>query len=68
MPLAFDHHEARRLRLERDITVADAAEALGITRQGLAKIEAGTSEPRASTAFALAELLGVEARELWVAS
>lgn len=54
----------KQARRESGQTQAAVAAAAGISRHGLLKIEAGRSDPRASTLRALAKALGVAASEL----
>ena len=54
----------RRLRMERKLSQAALARLAGLSKQGVQLVEAGSSEPRTSTALALAKALKVPLADL----
>lgn len=60
MPKAkVDRKLIRRLREERDWTLAQAAAAMGVSRQGLDYIERGMTQPSMRTLLALSRVYAV---------
>lgn len=53
-----------QLRREKGLTQEDMARLLNISLRGYVKIEKGLSEPRILTALRIAEILGVDPREI----
>ena len=62
----YDREALRRLRLERQLKVAEIAETAGITRQNVASIERGHTEPKVTTLALLATALDVPLTEFFV--
>jgi len=56
---------ARRLRRQRGLSQAELAEAVGVSRQAIAGIEAGAFEPSLAVALRLARFFGVSVEELF---
>jgi putative transcriptional regulator len=67
LPIA---NQIRRLRFEAgEMTQSQLAEAIGMTRQTVAAIEAGKYSPSLEAAFRIAHVFGVEIGEVfqWIA-
>jgi transcriptional regulator with XRE-family HTH domain len=62
--LPADVPPLRQLRRLRGWTQAQLAEAAGVTRVTIQKLERGVREPRPSTMVAVARALGVEIRQV----
>lgn len=56
--------ELRRLRQAQGLSQEELAEAIGVDRTTIAKLEAGGRRPRRKTARVLAQVLGVTLAEL----
>jgi transcriptional regulator with XRE-family HTH domain len=52
-------------RINRGLSLAEAAKQMGIPPYTLHRVEAGTNVPRPSTAFAIASFYGVTVTDLW---
>jgi DNA-binding XRE family transcriptional regulator len=52
-------------RFATGFTQAQIGAHVGVTREHVARLEAGTRHPRETTAIAIAELLGVRVEDLW---
>ena len=68
LPIA---NQIRRLRFEHsEMTQSDLAEAIGVTRQTIAAIEAGKYGPSLEAAFRIAHVFGVSLEDVfqWGAS
>lgn len=55
------HEKLRATRIDRDLSQADVAAALGTTKQQVSKYETGVQEMTASRLAAVCRLLGVSA-------
>lgn len=63
LPIA---NQIRRLRFEAgEMTQADLAERIGMTRQTVAAIEAGKYGPSLEAAFRIAQVFGVKLEEVF---
>ena len=49
----------RRYRQRKGLSVGQAAEAIGVTRQTLHQLESGTARPNSTTIAAIASALGI---------
>ena len=59
-------NQIRRLRFERgEMTQAELAERIGMTRQTVAAIEAGKYSPSLEAAFRIAQVFGVDLAEVF---
>lgn len=57
----------RAKRFERGLTIAELASAACVSRHTIMRLEAGTTQPQAPTAKALADTLGCVVADLWPA-
>ena len=55
----------RELRLERDLTQQQLADALGVSRQTIISIETGKYDPSLPLAFKIARLLGKKIEDIF---
>lgn len=63
LPIA---NQIRRLRFEHsEMTQSDLAEAIGVTRQTIAAIEAGKYGPSLEAAFRIAHVFGVSLEDVF---
>ena len=63
LPIA---NQIRRLRFEaREMTQGELAQAIGMTRQTVAAIEAGKYSPSLEAAFRIAKVFGVEVTDVF---
>ena len=63
MPYSFPH-QLLKLRTEKQLSQAELATRLFVSRQAVSKWENGTSDPSTSNLLALTRLYGVSAEEL----
>ncbi|UIO99424.1 helix-turn-helix transcriptional regulator [Halobaculum sp. CBA1158] len=59
------NNDVRARRERRDLSQADLAEAVGVTRQTINSIERGRYDPSLELAFALADFFGCRIEELF---
>ena len=64
MDAAVIAKNAKRLRLEREMTQAQVAKKSGVSVPTYSKIETGTSSPRVDTLYKIASALGAGIHEL----
>lgn len=57
--------DLRELRINRGLSVTDAAREIGISRRTLGEVERGPRRPHASTAFKIANFYGYKVTEIW---
>lgn len=60
------HNSLKALREQAQMSQAECADALGVTRQTVISIEKGHFDPRLSLAFRIAALFGVSVDEAFV--
>ena len=60
------HNSLKALREQAQMSQAECADALGVTRQTVISIEKGHFDPRLSLAFRIAALFGVRVDEAFV--
>lgn len=65
--LTFFGQRCRQLRIERGLSITDAAAKIGITRGYLSKLENGHKEPCLLTLIEIARGYGIQSEELFVA-
>lgn len=57
-------NKLKQVRESKGLTLEQLADLVGCTRQNIAKIENGTSEPKLSLAIKISDVLGIDIREL----
>jgi transcriptional regulator with XRE-family HTH domain len=57
--------DIRSLRINKGLSVADAAKQIGISRDALARAESAERVPQPRNAFAIAEFYGYKVTQVW---
>jgi transcriptional regulator with XRE-family HTH domain len=58
-------HDIRELRVNRGLSIAQAAEAIGVTSMTLNRAESGEAVPRPASAYKIARFYGFQVTDLW---